>query len=59
MLGVLWAMLGKEELIFHFVGYPLQLEKMYGKAAMPEVSAQGLVLIYTHLALNLCWYKPL
>lgn len=52
-------MLGKEELIFHFVGYPLQLEKMYGKAAMPEVSAQGLVLIYTHLALNLCWYKPL
>lgn len=28
-------------------------------AVMSEISAQGLVLIYTHLALNLCWYKRL
>lgn len=48
VLGVVQVMLGREEL------YPLQLQKMYGKAAIPEIPAQGLVLIYTHLALNLC-----
>lgn len=53
VLGVLQVMLGREEL------YPSQLQKMYRKAAIPEISAQGLVLIYTHLALNLCWYKCL
>lgn len=53
VLGVLQVVLGREEL------YPSELQKMYGKAAIPEISAQGLVLIYTHLALNLCWYKCL